>query len=468
MRKTQLAIIGAGPAGLAAALEASKAGLAVTILDENTKPGGQIFRQFEDGFSLTDPEMLGRDYRRGQEFLKEFEKIAHKIEYIPRAAVWGIFDNRLAYQDGKKSAGLGFERLLIAAGAYDRPVPLPGWTLPGVMTAGGAQRIVKMNRILPGSKILLAGTGPMQLVLADQIIAAGGRIAAILEAGDINWLSFLPGLWRQWDYLGDGLRYLRHLWQARVPLWRNHILLEARGDGHVEEALLAEVDRNWRPKLHTRRAVKVDCVCLGYGLVPSVELTLLAGCDHQYEPKLGGWVPRRNRFLETSVPGLYAAGDGSGVAGSKVALEEGRLVGIETACSLGHLSDAEAQERLGVIQKRLKRLRRFCDLLYEISRPRPGLYELARKDTIICRCEEITLAEIEEALADNASNINEIKRMTRSGMGRCQGRMCGPALYELLSRKQGSQPEGLGAFQPRPPVKPVSLEVLAGGPAAAA
>jgi len=464
LMKTELAIIGAGPAGITAAIEASRAGVAVTILDENPKPGGQIYRQFDEGFSIIDADMLGRDYSRGQELLREFGKVAHKIQYINHSTVWGIFDDRLAYQDGKKSATLGFDRLIIATGAYDRPVPFPGWTLPGVITAGGVQRAVKIHRILPGSKILLAGTGPLQLVLADQIISAGGQIEAILEAGNINWFSFLPGIWRQWDTLVDGFRYLRHIWNAGIPLLRNHIILEARGDGQVEEADIAEVDKNWRPKLHTRRTLKVDSVCLGYGLVPSSELALLAGCEHRYVRELGGWVPLRGEAMETSVPGIYAVGDGSGVAGSKVAIEEGRIAGTAVARSLGRLSITEAQDRIAIFQKHLSRLKHFCGTLYEISRPRPGLYELARKDTIICRCEEITLEAIETAMAANAASLNELKRMTRSGMGRCQGRICGPTLFEIMSRKEGSQANEPGAFKPRPPVKPVSLDVLAGNP----
>lgn len=458
--ETELAVIGAGPGGIAAALEASRAGVAVTVLDENARPGGQIYKQFEAGFRVTSPHLLGRDYRHGQELLSQFET-ASGITRRHKATVWGIFDNRLAFHDGEKSSDLTFKKLVIATGAYDRPVPLPGWTLPGVFTAGGAQRMIKTFRVLPGSRILLAGTGPLNLVLAHQILGAGGHVEAVLEAGRVDWPTFLPALWRQWDNLLDGFRYLGRLWTAGVPVLRRHLVVEIRGDEQVREAVIAEVDRNWRPKPHTRRILKVDAVCLGYGLVPSSEMANLAGCDLVYAPELGGFVPRRSEVMETSLPGIYAVGDGSGVMGSKTAMEEGRIAGTAVALSLKRLAPDRADTRIAIFRKRLQLRQRFAQALHVMTTPRPGLYELAREDTIICRCEEITLGMIEQALADGAANINEIKRLTRTGMGRCQGRMCGPALYEILAGKTGEPMGKLRSFRPRPPLKPVPLGILA-------
>ena len=196
MKDKELVIIGGGPGGIAVAIEATKSGVAVTLLDENPRLGGQIYRQFDEGFKVSDPRILDRDYDRGIKLLGEFNAVRSQVDYLNDTLVWGIFEQKeLAYLHGEISKSLRYKQLIVANGAYDRPVSFPGWTLPGVFTAGGAQRLVKMQRVLPGDRILLAGTGPLQLVLAVQIIEAGGHIEAILEAGDVgSWIHFFRGI----------------------------------------------------------------------------------------------------------------------------------------------------------------------------------------------------------------------------------------------------------------------------------
>ena len=466
MRECDFAIIGGGPGGIAAAIEAARAGIDVILLDENEQPGGQVFRQFEKGFKVTDPYAMGTDFQEGQELLHQFNSMQDKIRYLNNTLVWGVFNDRtLAFARHGTSSSLRFKNLLVATGAYDRPVPFPGWTLPGVFTAGGAQKLVKSERVLPGQNILLAGTGPLQLVLADQILKAGGAIEAVLEAGSPvgNWLQGLKGIWGNWDFLKEGIGYLRSIKSAGVPLLWRHIILEARGEGQVEEALIAKADRNWRPIPNTAHSVKVDAICLGYGLVSSTELTMLAECDHQYDLKQGGYVPQRRANMETSVPGIYAVGDGAGVAGKKVAILEGFIAGISAARSFGYLSSAAARERVKPYQKKLDKINRLRKILDDISLPRKGLYELATDDTRICRCEEVTLGQLKTALADETIQIKDFKRMTRMGMGPCEGRMCGPAVIEMLRHRLNVPVEDVGYLNPRPSIKPVALGVLAAG-----
>ncbi|HSB72320.1 MAG TPA: FAD/NAD(P)-binding oxidoreductase [Candidatus Methylomirabilis sp.] len=464
MKEVELAILGSGPAGLAAAIEAAKAGASVTMVDENRHPGGQIYRQLDSGWSVTAPEVLGHDYQRGQELLAEFRSISTQVEYLDEAVVWGVFpENELAFLRGEQSRSFRYRAAIIAVGAYDRPVPFPGWTLPGVFTVGGAQRLVKTQRVLPGERILLAGTGPLLLALANQIADADGKVEAIVEAGDVeHWLRLAGGAWGQWALIEDAWRYWRGIRKAGIPLLRRHLLLEARGEDRVEEAVIAEVDPQWRPLPGSERTLSVDAVCVGYGFVPSVELTRLAGCLHRYEPLLGGWIPVCGENLETSVPNVYAAGDCAGVAGSFVAVEEGRIAGIAAAQGLGHLTADEAARRMEPSRKRLAGLRRLRQALDEISMPRPGLYELAKDDTIVCRCEEITLGEVKSAWLEDVTDLNEIKRMTRIGMGNCQGRMCGPALQEIMARAKGLSPAEITWLNPRPPIRPVPLAAVAG------
>jgi thioredoxin reductase/bacterioferritin-associated ferredoxin len=464
LKELELVILGAGPGGLAAAVEAARAGVSVTILDENPKPGGQIFRQFRDGFHVTNPGMLGHDFARGRKLLSEFDTVRGQVELLDNAVVWALSEgNELAFYRGDDSYSVRYKKMVIAAGAYDRPVPFPGWTLPGVFTAGGAQSLVKTQRVLPGENFLLAGTGPLQLALANQIIDAGGRVVAIAEAGRVeNWLGLMRGALGQWQLVGDAVHYLYGVRRAGIPLWRNHMIVEARGHGQVEEAVVAEVDRNWRPKPGTYRSLKVDTLCVGYGFVPSVELTRLAECEHRYDPLLGGWIPMRNDCMQTTVSDVYAVGDCTGIAGSLVAIEEGRIAGLAAAQRLGYLKPMEARKRMAPSRERLAGLQRLREALDGVSVPRPGLYELAKDDTIVCRCEEITLGEVKAALADGATDIKEVKRMTRMGMGNCQGRMCGPAMQEIIAREKGLPPDRVGFLNPRPPVRPIPLGTLAG------
>jgi NADPH-dependent 2,4-dienoyl-CoA reductase/sulfur reductase-like enzyme len=464
LREIDLAIIGGGPSGIVAAIEAAKAGVKVVLLDENQKLGGQIYRQFEKGFKVTDSKELGENYQKSLDLLNQFGSVSNKIEYLNSATVWGVFQNNtLAFARHGATSSIKFKKLLIANGAYDRPVPFPGWTLPGVFTAGGAQKFTKTERILPGKKILLAGTGPLQLVLAYQILKAGGKIEAILEAGNVrhNWFKVLKGIWGNWDDLKEGWKYLNYIKKSGVPILRNHLILEVRGDSQVEEAVFAEIDKNWRPKTHTERIVKVDTVCVGYGLVPLTELTMLAECKHIFDRRLGGYIPERDDKMETTVSGIYTVGDGAGVAGSKVAIEEGRIAGTSIACSLGYISDEHANMHLKASRRNLDKINRLRNVLDEISMPRVGLYELANDETVICRCEEITLKEIKSAITDGTTRVKDLKRKTRVGMGTCEGRMCGPNLIEFMRYQLNASAEEPGYLTPRPPVKPIALGVLA-------
>ena len=300
-------------------------------------------------------------------------------------------------------------------------------------------------------------------MLAHQIVKAGGRIEAILEASTLggNGYKGVLGIWGNWGFLWEGLRYLRSIRKAGVPLLRSHIILEARGDGKVEEAVIAKVDRNWRPRPGSQRTVKVDAVCLGYGLVSSIELTSLAECVHSYDLGLGGYVPVRNENMETTVSGIYAVGDGAGVAGSKVAIEEGIVAGVSISHAMGYLSEADQTRLVQPARRRLQKINRIRKVLDRISEPRPGFYERVKDDTVICRCEEITYGELKQAVAQGAGRLEDVKRMTRMGMGSCEGRMCGPTLIEHMRQIMKAPPEELGYLRPRPSIKPVALGVLA-------
>ncbi len=463
MREIELAIIGAGPAGICAAIEAAKFNVPVTVIDENLKPGGQIYRQLTVPFAVTDENKLGKDYIQGAKLIRELEHYRQKIELLEDVPVWGIFaDKEIVFLHEGKNEGLKPQRLILAEGAYDRPMPFPGWTLPGVFTAGGALRMVKTEKVLPGKRILLAGVGPLQLVLANQLLQAGAEVVSVLEVASAMVVGkYLPRFWGQWELIGDGLRYLWGLRSHNIPYLMSHAIIQARGEEEVKEAIYARVDKDGKPIPGTEKTVEVDTICTGYGLIPSTRLSRLCGCEHKYEPCLGAWVPCHDENMETSLPGVFVAGDGAGIAGALVARDEGRLAAIKACQQLGYITREEAQHHSLQILKKLRGLRRFEFALNEIFSIRGGLFTRITDDTIVCRCEEVTAREIRQIIANGVTGINNIKKLTRAGMGNCQGRMCESTIAQMVSIETKRPVEEMGWFSPRPPVKPIPLGILA-------
>lgn len=459
-----LVIIGGGPAGMASAIEAAKAGLACTLLDEAPRLGGQVYRQPPREFRLTEQQLRNRDYRRGAALRAEFEALGDRIELRSDTAVVGLEGGREVVWTLREASGtLRPEQLVIATGAYERPVPFPGWTLPGVMTAGGAQSLVKTLHVQPGRRALVAGTGPLLLVAANQLHQAGVEVVAVLEAGRPTWSPrVLPKVWGEWQLLHDAWTYWRGLRRARIPLYFNHTVFEAHGRDEVEAVSYGPIDPvTWQPQRERGRRVEVDLLVVGFGLVPNTALAELAGCRHEYKHEVGGWIPVRTPHMETTVPGVFAVGDGAGVAGALVAIQEGRIAGISAAERAGVLSTVEADRRRAPALERLRSLARVRGLLDEMSRLRPGLSELATPSTLACRCEEVSLAEVDSALQQGAQDLQAVKLLTRLGMGPCQGRNCGPSMAMHLANKLGRGPADTGRINPRPPLKPVTLGAMA-------
>lgn len=461
--KVPLLVIGGGPAGMAAAIEAARAGLACTLVDEAPQLGGQVYRQPPYGFRIRDAVALGRDYARGEALRAEFAAAGERIEVRPSTKVFGIWGRDVAWVSDDASGIITAERMVIAAGAYERPVPFPGWTLPGVMTAGGAQGLVKTMHVRPGRRAVVAGTGPLLLVVANQLHKVGVEIAAVLEAGRPSWsLRAFGKVWREAGLLRDAWDYWRGLRRAGIPVHFNHTVFEAHGDQEVEAVTFGPVDpETWSPFRERGHTVDADLCVVGFGLVPNTELTELAGCRHEYVHDAGGRIPVRTSRMETTVPGVFAVGDGAGVAGALVAIEEGRVAGVTAAEQAGLLRSAEAGRRRARSFERLQSLSRVRQVLDEISRIRPGLSGLATPETLACRCEEVSIAEVQAALEHGARDLQAVKLLTRLGMGPCQGRNCGPSMATHVANALGCSPAETGRVNPRPPIKPVTVGALA-------
>ena len=462
MRTVQCVVVGGGPAGLAAARTAARHGVHVLLIDENPELGGQYYRQMPAEFrGPARGAVLGKESAEGRRLINEIR--ARGIELQLGAVAWGIFDQRVvavATQDA--SERIQAEHLILAPGAYDRPVPFPGWTLPGVLTAGGAQNLMKGYRVLPGRRVLVAGSGPLLLVVAHYLLRGGAQVVAVCEASPMRQLwryahRMLPHL----NFVQQGYQYRRELTDAGVPLLAGHVIRQALGTAAVTGAVVSRCTDDWKPIAGTEREFDADAVVVGYGFVSSLELSRLAGCEHRYDPRLGGYVPLRSRELESTVPDVCIVGDGAGVAGSAVALEEGHLAGLVVAGRRERLLGREYSRETSRSRGRLLHLAGFRRVMDELYHFGPGLYALADDHTTLCRCEEVSVGTAFEAVRDGASHVNEVKAWTRAGMGRCQGRMCGPALAHLIAGATGKPVTETGVFTPRPPAKPVPLAALA-------
>lgn len=457
MATTDLAVVGAGPAGLAAAIAAAKAGARVILLDEYARPGGQYLKGAHHSAGL--PRALATEHK-GHALLDQLSRL--DIELRTETLVWGVEGLRLALYHSGTLDWLEAGAVVVATGARELVVPFPGWTLPGVMTLGAAQVLAKEHGVLPGRRFLLAGSGPLLLPVVNQLTRLGAEVVAILEATWPGaWAAHAPALWGNWDRLREGWYYLNKLRQAKAPYHFGRTVVRAVGEKELQAVIVARLDRQGRPIPGSQETVHVDTLCLGFGFLPNVELTQLAGCAHEFDVTRGGWVPQVSEQMETSRPGLFAAGETAGVAGASAAMLEGQIAGLAAAHRLGHIRQEDLARELAHARPIRRRLRRFGAMLNTLFRPLPGLDSITTDDTIICRCEDITVGQVREIAQQGAGELDALKTWTRVGQGPCQGRTCGPLLAGWVARETGCSIPDVGHFRIRPPLKPLTLGDLA-------
>jgi len=462
MRETDVAVVGGGPAGIAAALAASRAGARVTLVDEYSRPGGQIYRQLPTAFQLDRPGIVDRDHPRARRLLQRLA--GSPVVLLAETLVWGVEDGTtlLLYREGGEAEALRARAIVVATGAYDRPVAFPGWTLPGVMTAGGAQAMLKGQRVLPGRRVLVAGAGPLLLPLAAALVEAGAEVVAVAEATTrLQWGLQAHRMWGHWERVRDAFIYERALLAARVPRYFGHVIVRAEGSEAVERATIAEVDGEWRPKPGTEVSFDVDLLCVGYGFLSSMELPRLLGCRLSFHPAQHQYLPVHDSTMETTVPGVFVAGETAGIGGAEKALAEGEMAGLAAAVRAGLSPGPDWEGEVRAARSRRRHQLSFARLLDELFSPRPGLYQLADDATPLCRCEEVTVGEIRQAIREGAASTAALKGWTRVGMGPCQGRICGNLIGHLVARETGRSLKDVLDLNPRPPIKPLPLEALA-------
>ncbi len=476
-RSVDLVVIGAGPAGMAAAVEAARAGVSVAIVDESPAPGGQVYRSFLDGMQVTDAAALGPDYAIGTALKGELKASGAETAFGER--VWFVAPGGDAAASGAANgaAAGGFRiesvgpkgvnrwdaRAVVAAtGTSERVVPVPGWTTPGVMGLAAATILLKAQRMVPGEATVVAGCGPLVTAVAAGILKGGGRVAAMVDlAGLGDWLGAMPSLVSRPDLLSRGAKWQWQIRAAGVPVLRRHAVVDVRGTDRVREVVVCPVDDDWRPIRGRERTFEADSLALGHGLIPGTEVTRLLRADHAFVADKGGWTAVRDGDMRSSVAKLYVAGDGAGISGAVAAGMEGRLAGLAAALDLGRLSAAEYAAKAGPIKARLKRAERFGAEMGRMMTPRAGLLETVTADTVVCRCEDVTRGEIEDTVKAGAFEVNQLKSWTRCGMGPCQGRMCGDTAAKLVAGHVGGR-EAAGAWTARVPIRPITLDDLAG------
>ena len=453
-----LIVIGAGPAGMAAATEAQSFGLSVLVLDEQTEPGGQIYRNIgrNGGKSSAFKNILGRDYLRGRHVAEDFDRAG--VEYKSGATVWQVDpDGAVSYSHEGVAQQASGKRILLATGAMERPVPIPGWTLPGVMGAGAAQVLLKSAGAVPQGKVALAGSGPLLLLVAQQLIDAGADLVAVLETTQrsdyFRAASKLPQALRASDYLRKGISMRLRVRESKVPIYSGVRGLAAEGGDRVERLRFRHRG--------TDRDVAVDTLLLHEGVVPNLQITRALGCEHEWFVPQRYWRPVLDDWFNTTVPSIAVAGDSAGIFGAEAAVLAGRIAALEAAHALEKLPLAERDSRAAPLRRQMSKHLAIRPLLDALFPPNPETLVPSDDSTVVCRCEEVTAGTIREGVALGGTGPNQLKSYMRCGMGPCQGRLCGLTVSEIIAAARGVSVADVGYYRIRPPIKPVTLEELA-------
>ena len=448
--KLDFAVIGAGPAGMAAAALAAELSLDTVLIDEQDAPGGQIYRRVERA-SAGSP--LGDDYLAGKPLAAALR--AGQARYLPSTTVWHIDpDGTLSLISAGESRAIRARRVLIATGAIERPVPISGWTLPGVMTAGAVQIALKTADLVPSGRTVLAGQGPLFWLIAAQLIRTGAPPALMLETRPHTNLHaaalLLPRvLWPARRALAKGFGLIGEVKRAGIPILRRVAGLRAVGGTRLESVVW---DGGEAP---------ADLLLLHEGVIPNPQISLGLQLDHRWDAAQLCWRPVVDEWGATRLSTIAIAGDGSSIAGAEAAALSGRLAALDAASFLDKIDPAERDRRAAPIRRALRRelaIRPFLDALY-----RPASSVLVPPDEVIaCRCEEVSVAQIRRAARLGAQGPNQAKAFTRCGMGPCQGRVCGPIVAAVMADTLGKSIAATGTYRPRAPYKPITVGALAG------
>lgn len=451
-------IIGAGPAGIRAAEALVKAGIRPIVIDEAPIGGGQIYRQRLVPDERTPRDLYGSEAGKATALHETFAQLRDRIDYLPQALAWNIRGKAADVVIGGRARRIDFSHVILATGATDRVLPFQGWTVPGVFTLGGAQIALKSQGCAIGEQVIFLGSGPLLYLVAWQYVKAGARVVAVLDTAPFRAkLHLLRGLSSQPGVVVRGFRYATELMARGVRVRFGITPVRVEGETRVTGLV-------WREENHQEHRLSCDAVGYGLALRSETQLADLAGCRFVFDERDRAWRPESDDAGRTSVSGAYIAGDGAGIAGADAAELAGERAGLALLDDVGFPVD---RARIDILERKLAAIKRFRDIL-EKAFPFPETWANSLADDLmLCRCEEITVGQARAAAHElGVTEINRLKALTRVGMGRCQGRVCGSAAAEILASASGKTLEGVGRLRSQPPIKPLPLDTMAEGEAA--
>lgn len=438
-------IVGAGPAGISAARTLLDYGIRACLVDEGLRGGGQIYRRQPEGFQRTAQQLYGFEAGKAQAVHRTLDELAPLIDYRPRTLVWNAEDQRLDLLTDNRADSVEYSRLIVATGATDRILPVPGWTLPGVYSLGAAQITLKYQGCAIGERVALCGSGPLLYLVAYQYAKAGATVVAVLDSAPFSaQCRALPALLGQPATLAKGMYYRAWLTAHGVPVHQGATLAQIDGVQRVSGI---------RWGAHT---LACDAVAFAHALRSETQLADLLGCAFAWNPLNRAWLPTRDSAGRSSVNGVYLAGDGAAIMGADAAQMAGERAALALLEDAGVATD---RHRPAVLEQQLARIQRFR-LGLETAFPFPEKWAAQAPDNLtVCRCEEVSAGDIRAVVDDGHWEINRVKAHCRVGMGRCQGRLCGLAAAEIVAERSGRSVEDVGRLRGQAPIKPLPFGV---------
>ncbi|MEN8153023.1 MAG: NAD(P)/FAD-dependent oxidoreductase [Acidobacteriota bacterium] len=460
-KKYNVIIVGSGFSGIVAANQFSGKGLSVLMIDENIHVGGQLLRSIPG--ELGSNKSYKPDYikKAGIRFIKGIEN--KDINILNNSSVIGIYDkNEILVEIEKKEVkSFNFEAIIFATGARERFLPFKGWTLPGIFSTGMSQVLMKSSGILPAKNIVVAGSGLFLFSAAYEILKNGGNVLSIHESTPmLEKIKLFPSLIHYFSKISEGMRYLSKIILSGVPLHHRSGIIEARGGKYLEELVLGKKDKKGKFITGKEKIVKTEALAVGSGFTPNIELPYLAGCNISYSRSLGGWVVDVNDNMETSKKSLYCAGEPTGIGGALKSINEGETASFSILNKFGLISNEEYNKKLRNLYRERKNHLQFSHFFNTLYGIREEEILNIQDETVICRCEDVTMEEIRNSIDDGFTTPSALKTSIRAGMGNCQGRTCGPIIYDLLNSLNKADSSETEPFTNRPPLKPVKIDSL--------
>ncbi|MFL1416360.1 FAD-dependent oxidoreductase [Pseudomonas fildesensis] len=438
-------IVGAGPAGISAARTLLDHGVKPCLVDESLRGGGQIYRRQPLGFQRTAKQIYGFEASKAEAVHRTMDELAPLIDYRPETLVWNAEDGRLDMLNNGRAESIEYAQIIVATGATDRILPVPGWTLPGVYSLGAAQIALKYQGCAIGERVAFCGSGPLLYLVAYQYAKAGAKVVAVLDSSPFSaQCRALPALFGQPATLAKGLYYRAWLTAHGIPVHQGATLTQIEGEQRVNGIRWGE------------KTLACDAVAFAHALRSETQLADLLGCEFAWDALNRAWLPQRDSAGRSSVDGVYLAGDGAGIMGADAAKMAGERAALAVLEDSGIAID---HRRPPMLEQQLAGIQRFRHGL-ETAFPFPQQWAAQAPDALIlCRCEEVSVGDVRAVVDEGHWEINRVKAHCRVGMGRCQGRMCGLAAAEIVAERSGRGIENVGRLRGQAPIKPLPFGV---------